>query len=333
MKLLAILITLSLSCGDDLDYHYEGHRHSSAVNPEIPTAVDIDTKDADISPFSYPEETSIITVSSSSADGYHKKGDTLEFTLKFSTIVSVESGIPSLEFALKAHEFIAAQALYTGGSGTDSLNFEYTVGENDNAVDIDFSKINSNSALLTTPDGSPVNTLIQSKNFSDTRNISMDNVASVAITLDGIYENDVSANKNPTLHVAGKDIVGFHYKLATNKNSCLSSQGYTNVDALSINLDLSNEASGVKVLCALGKTSTGFVKPYDNGPSSFTWQYDAVLPYVLNLYARSGDDNYNTGSRIIFDIVFSDRVIVAGGTPTLSFQTNASSSLNGEEIY
>ena len=74
---------------------------------------------------------------------------------------------------------------------------------------------------------------------------------------------------------------------------------------LSTQLDLSNEVSGAKVLCALGKTSTGFVKPYNDGPSSFNWQYDSVLPHIINLYARSGDGNYKTGSSIILDVVFS----------------------------
>ena len=182
-----------------------------------------------------------------------------------------------MEFSLKEHEFIASAAIYKEGSGTDQWIFEYIVATEDNANDIDFSGIQLNSAVVIDSKGSPPTTQIYNKDFSSEHDINIDNVSSVLITMDGIYENDISSNKTPTVHVSGRDIVGFQYKITDSYNSCTTPDNYINVDATSTQLDLSNEISGAKVLCALGKTSTGFVKPYNDGPSSFNWQFDSFF--------------------------------------------------------
>jgi len=83
---------------------------------------------------------SISSISASTADGAYGSGQTITLTVDFSTAVTVDTtgGTPTL--ALDG----GGTATYTGGSGTNTLTFSYTVGAGQNSADLDYS---STSAL------------------------------------------------------------------------------------------------------------------------------------------------------------------------------------------
>lgn len=82
---------------------------------------------------------SITNVSSSSADGAYGAGSTLNITLDFSAAVTVDTtnGAPTL--ALGG----GGNAVYTGGSGSSTLSFSYTVAAGQNSADLDLSSSNA----------------------------------------------------------------------------------------------------------------------------------------------------------------------------------------------
>jgi hypothetical protein len=83
---------------------------------------------------------SVTGVSASTADGAYGSGQTITITVGFSGAVNVDTtgGTPTL--ALDG----GGVATYTGGSGSNTLTFSYTVGAGENSADLDYS---SSSAL------------------------------------------------------------------------------------------------------------------------------------------------------------------------------------------
>jgi hypothetical protein len=79
-------------------------------------------------------EPSITSVSASDADGAYGAGSIITITVDFSTAVDVDTtgGLPTL--ALEG----GGIAVYTGGSGSSTLTFSYTVAAGQNSADLDY---------------------------------------------------------------------------------------------------------------------------------------------------------------------------------------------------
>ncbi|MDH5720591.1 MAG: hypothetical protein OEZ13_08210 [Spirochaetia bacterium] len=78
----------------------------------------------------------ITNVTSIASDGYYKAGSFISVNVTFSEVVDV-TGTPVL--ALNS----AGSASYSGGTGTTTLTFDYTVGAGQNSSDLDYSATNS----------------------------------------------------------------------------------------------------------------------------------------------------------------------------------------------
>lgn len=75
----------------------------------------------------------VVEITSGAADGVRKIGDTVTIQVRFSEAVTV-TGTPSLQLETGATD---RNATYTGGSGTDTLSFSYTVQAGDLSGDLD----------------------------------------------------------------------------------------------------------------------------------------------------------------------------------------------------
>lgn len=73
-------------------------------------------------------------VSSSTLNGSYNQGDTISVTVTFDTAVTV-TGTPRVQLNSGGSVF----ATYSGGSGTATLTFDYTVGAGENASRLDYS--------------------------------------------------------------------------------------------------------------------------------------------------------------------------------------------------
>src|SRR6185437_14372950 len=78
----------------------------------------------------------VTNVSSSTADGAYKAGQTVTVTMTFSEAVTV-TGSPTL--ALNS----GGSAGYSSGSGGTTLSFLYNIGAGDNSADLDYPATNS----------------------------------------------------------------------------------------------------------------------------------------------------------------------------------------------
>ncbi|WP_274627603.1 DUF4347 domain-containing protein [Arvimicrobium flavum] len=76
----------------------------------------------------------VVSVQATSPDGGYKAGDTITLTMTFDQIVTV-NGTPTLLLETGATDRVAT---YSGGSGTDTLTFTYTVLSGDVSADLDY---------------------------------------------------------------------------------------------------------------------------------------------------------------------------------------------------
>src|SRR5204863_22883 len=113
----------------------------------------------------------VTSVSSSTANGAYKAGDSVSIQVSLSEAVTV-TGTPTL--ALNS----GGSASYSSGSGSSTLTFAYTVGAGETSADLDYSATSSlalaggtikdpacNNATPPLPTLFPYTTLFRSKNI------------------------------------------------------------------------------------------------------------------------------------------------------------------------
>ena len=253
----------------------------------------------------------ILSISTTVTKRYLLEADIIDFSVKFSSDVTISGGAPELVFKDMSDGFIRGPATYLGKVSNDTLSFSYTTQSDDNAYLIDFSHIELNGAILKKSDGSDIDTDIKDGLFSSKHKIGMDTVADLSITLNGLREQLpppdtpnpgpgpwlINGSLYPVIEVNGRDIEGFSYKLVSSSEDCKKDGGFTTVHSKSVTLDMSKESAGPKYLCALGKVSSGFIKPLESGASEYPWYYDNTIPNIVNVTAPDGDDIYTKRAR------------------------------------
>ncbi|MFB9865004.1 Ig-like domain-containing protein [Rufibacter immobilis] len=136
------------------------------------------------------------------ANGTYMAGDNLDFTVTFSKQVEVSGGTPGLPITIGSE---TAQATLTGGSGTTTLSFRYTVQSNDfdsNGISLAAS-IAANGATMQDASGNAANLTL--KNVPATNGVLVDAVAP-QLTMVSIASN----NANPTRAKVG-DVVTVNF--------------------------------------------------------------------------------------------------------------------------
>ncbi|WP_171832488.1 Ig-like domain-containing protein [Comamonas thiooxydans] len=227
----------------------------------------------------------IVGVSSSTSDGSYKSGNTITVTVDFSRAVDVDtiSGVPTLILSS------GGTATYSGGSGSSTLTFTYTVGGGQNSADLDYASINAlalNGAVIT--------------DAVDGRN------ASLALAAPG-SAGSLGANKNIVIDTVAPTTTAASVAFSADTGSS-STDLITNTTAQTISGTLTaNLASGESVQVSL-----------DNG---FTWATASASPgspnwslagQVLNasdtLKVRVVDAAGNVGTAASFSYVLDTSV-------------------------
>ncbi len=132
------------------------------------------------------------------ANGTYVAGDNLDFSVTFSKPVEVSGGTPGLPISIGTE---TVQATLTGGSGTSTLSFRYTVQNNDfdsNGISLAAS-IASSGATLKDASGNAANLTL--KNVPATSGVLVDAVAPQLTVV-----NIASSNANPARAKVG-DVV------------------------------------------------------------------------------------------------------------------------------
>ncbi len=95
---------------------------------------------------------SVTALNITASDGAYKSGASIGFTLVFSEPVSITSGTPDILLNSGA----GVKAYYAQGSGTNTFTFNYTVGSNENTLDLSHFSTTSLSGNLVDRAGNPV---------------------------------------------------------------------------------------------------------------------------------------------------------------------------------
>jgi hypothetical protein len=283
-------------------------------------------------------------VSSSSANGGYKVGDTLLVTVSFDQIVTVDSsgGLPTL---LLETGSVDRSATYLSGSGTNTLTFAYTVQAGDVSADLDYAStaaltlngaslrnVYGDDAILTLPAvggaasiagqhalvvdgiaprvtavGVPADgTYVAGQNLDFTVNLSE---AVFVDTTGGTPRLAVTLDDGSTAYadyLAGSGSTTLTFRL-TVANGQLDRDGIVLAGNLDLNGGTLRDAVGNPAQTSLnGVAATGGVR------------IDAVAPGVTGVAVPAGGD-YHAGDLLTFSVQTSEAVVVdsSGGTPLL----------------
>ncbi|CAO3441367.1 hypothetical protein [Azospirillum endophyticum] len=282
-------------------------------------------------------------VTSSTADGSYKAGDTISIQVSLSEAVIV-NGIPTITLSN------GRTATYSGGSGTGTLTFTYTVQAGDTAADLDYASTGAlalNGGTITDTAGNDAATTLPAvgggSSLGGSKNIVIDTtaptVSSVSVPTGGTYKagdvmeftvafnEAVTVTGNPTLPITLDDgtVVQAAY---------VSGSGGTNLTfRYTVQAGLS-DSDGVRLVSALsGGTITDLagnaaVRTPGNVADTSGARIDSVAPTVTNVTSSTANGTYTTGETISIQVTFSEAVTVSG-TPTLALNTGRTATYSG----
>lgn len=142
------------------------------------------------------------------ADGIYHPGDTLAIQVRFTEAVSV-TGTPLLVLETNGTPGVQASdanAVYTSGSGTNTLTFLYTIGANQTSVDLNYASITAlllNGGTIRDLDGNPANLDPTLPALTASGSLAFNN----ELQIDSV-NNDPPVNMVPGLQTIPEDIAG-----------------------------------------------------------------------------------------------------------------------------
>jgi len=149
----------------------------------------VSTTYADTSP-------TILSVTTDKPNGTYGKGDTIDFKIKYSEVVFVDTtnGTPVLELNIPYRYPAYTYASYLTGSGTDTLTFTYTIHTFSNSAELDYlydNDLKRNGATIRNSNGEDANnTLPPVGTFPATHKIVIDGtVLKIVQTITSTIEN------------------------------------------------------------------------------------------------------------------------------------------------
>jgi hypothetical protein len=292
----------------------------------------------------------VTTVKSPSAAGTYILGQTIYIKVGFSKPVLV-TGSPRLLLETGTTD---RYATYVSGSRTDSLLFRYAVQSGDASGDLDYVATTSlelnggsimdkagNNATLTLPapgaagslranealvvDGSrPTIIGITGTNgtyTSGTVDITVQFSEPVTVVTTGgtprlLLETGTVDQFANYFSGSTTDALVFRYTIVNGDAS--PDLNYKSTTSLYLNGGTIKDANGNAALLTLPATSdiTSLA-----GASNII--IDAKAPVIVNVTSANSDGYYNAGKTIDIRVTFSDTVLVASGTPTLTLETGA----------
>lgn len=291
----------------------------------------------------------ITSVSSSTADGTYKVGDTITITTTFSEAVTVDTtgGIPSLLLETGSIDRIAT---YVSGSGSNTLTFSYTVQAGDISADLDYQSTaalglngatirgaTSNDAVLTLP------TVGNAGSLGANKDIAIDGVAatisSVTVPANGTYvagqnlDFTVNLSENVTVDTTGGTpriaitldtggTVYANYLSGSGSSALVFRLTVANgqMDSNGISLGGSIDAHGGTLRDAAGNDS---ITTLNSTGSTTAVLVDAVAPQVNAISLDSASPT--NASSVTFTVTFSEDV---SGVDISDFSLVTSGSVN-----
>lgn len=286
-------------------------------------------------------------VSSSTANGTYGIAQQIIIQIFFSEAVTV-TGVPQITLATGGP---GTAVNYSGGTGTQTLTFNYTIAGGDTAADLDYAANNSlalnggtikdaagNAATLTLAapgaagslgankalvvDGTaPTVTGVSSSTANGTYGIGQ--IIAVEIT----FMEIVSVTGTPQLRLAtggagtlvnyssgsGSATLTFNYTIATGENS--ADLDYFDANSLTLNGGTIKDAGGNDATLTLANPGAA-----NSLSANKALVVDGTVPTVTNVTSTAADGTYGIGANITVQVTFSEVVIVTGN-PQLALNT------------
>jgi len=289
----------------------------------------------------------VTDVSSSTADGSLKVGDAAVITVTFSEAVTV-TGTPQLTLETGTTD---RTVNYNGtGSGTNTLEFGYTVQAGDNSTDLDYVATSSLTAGTSIQDAAGNNATLTlatpgaTNSLSDNKALVIDGVVPTVTSVgstatDGTYKvgdaivvtvtfsEAVTVTGTPQITMeTGTTDRTINYN-GTGSGSNTLQFGYTvQAGDESGGLDYvatSSLTAGTSIQDAAGNNATltlatpGAANSISNTKSLVI---DGVVPTVTDVSSSTANGTYEVGDAIVVTVTFSEAVTVSG-TPQLTLET------------
>ncbi|MES2130282.1 MAG: hypothetical protein V4463_23680, partial [Pseudomonadota bacterium] len=291
-------------------------------------------------------------VDASTSNGSYKAGVTVSIQVSFSEAVNVAGGTPTLQLETGSTD---RNANYTGGSGTNTLTFNYVIQAGDTAADLDYQSAtalvlngatlrdavgNDGTLTLPTPGGAA--------SLANNKAIIVDTTAPIvegvtSSTSDGSYKTGDTASiqvsfseavtvagGTPTLlletgstdHSAtyasgsGTSTLTFSYVVQAGDNA--SDLDYQSTAALALAGSTIRDAAGNDGTLTLA--TPGAANSLANSKAIVI---DTTAPTVTGVDSTTSNGGYKAGDTVSIQVSFSEAVTVNGGTPTLLLETGS----------
>ncbi|WP_326993157.1 Ig-like domain-containing protein [Chitinophaga sp. 212800010-3] len=241
------------------------------------------------------------------ANGYYKAGQSLSFTINFSEKVTV-TGTPSLPVVLGTS---TVQATYTGGSGSSTLTFSYTVQSGDMAM----SGISLNNLLLnggTIRDAATNDAVLTLHNTGNTGNVFVNtSIPSVVLssTAASILNQPFTVTITFSEAVTGVTLAGL-----TVTNATVSNLSTTNNIVYTVLV--TPTADGPVTLSVPANTAVNIGGNHNTASNTLSFTYDHTAPAITSVGVPA-NGYYKAGQALSFTVNYSENVLVNGGTPSL----------------
>jgi hypothetical protein len=290
----------------------------------------------------------VTTVTSFTADGAYRAGQTISIQIGFSDPVTV-TGLPQLRLATGS----IGTAVYSSGSGTDTLTFDYTIASGQNSNDLDYiplPPLTLNGGTIRDLDTDSYDAAFTfacqgtSGSLAASKNIIIDTVAPTisrvtSTTNNGAYragqtlnvraqfsENVfVSGTPNITLETGPNDAVvsmvsgsgsanlDFSYTIVDGHNS--SRLDYTATSAFNSNgATIIDQAGNVAVVTLPSPGTANSLAGTKN------LIIDTIPPTVPNVSSITSNGAYKAGTTINIQVAFSENIFVTL-TPRIALAT------------
>ena len=282
-------------------------------------------------------------VSSAQTAATYGAGTAISITVTFNEAVTV-TGAPQMSLNASS----GAVADYTGGSGTSTLTFTYTVAAGDNTSDLDYSSTTAlalnggtiadtvgNAAVLTLPamgtDGLATQKIVIDTTTSTVTGVSSTQAAGsygagTAIPITVTFDEPVTVTGTPQLalnassgavatYTGGSGTATLTFTYTVVAGDSISDLDYTTIAALTLNGGTIEDTAGNAAVLTLPAMGT-------DGLATQKIVIDTTTPTVTGVSSTQAAGSYGAGTAIPITVTFDEPVTVTG-TPQLAL--NASS--------
>ncbi|MFZ9892022.1 MAG: hypothetical protein ACO3FL_09275, partial [Ilumatobacteraceae bacterium] len=301
----------------------------------------------------------VLSVSSTKANGGYKAGEVISIQVNFNEVVTVAGGNPTLTLETGTTDQTIS---YSGGTGTNILSFSYTVQACNTASDLDYTTASTlvlpdgvtirdgaavpNNAPLTLPTAGAAGSLGANKaividttapTVSFVSGTSDTYYAEETVPISVVFSESVNVTGTPTLRLN----IGASARYANSQGSSGTSllMAYTivcNDDSNDLNYLATGslELAGGTITDTVGNTATLTLPATDNANSlagrsainvsgtkfDASTNCSAVTPTVTGVSSTKTNGSYKAGEAISIQVTFDETVAVTG-TPQLTLAT------------